>query len=108
VCDWLLFSNIYTKFFLLDVSTHPHPAITLIYFENVTRYYQFFEVQPDCIPAVLEAFVDLRGLHNAILQIRTRSWYLFHRFMKLLKSRMGPYIENVLTSIQVVIIFRIW
>ena len=75
--------------------------MTLIFFENVTRYYQFFEVQPDCIPAVLGAFVDSRGLHNAILQIRTRSWYLFHRFVKSLKSRMGPYVETVLTSIQV-------
>lgn len=73
----------------------------LTFFENVARYYQFFEVQPDCIPTALEAFVDSRGLHNAILQIRTRSWYLFHRFVKLLKSRMGLYVETVLTNIQV-------
>ncbi|CAG8571231.1 11366_t:CDS:10 [Funneliformis mosseae] len=83
-----------------NVSTFQHPAIPLIFFENVVRYYQFFEVQPDCIPSILEAFVDSRGLHNSILQIRTRSWYLFYRFVKLLKSRMGPYVENVLTSIQ--------
>ncbi|CAG8609589.1 11241_t:CDS:10 [Funneliformis caledonium] len=89
-----------------NVSTFQHPAIPLIFFENVVRYYQFFEVQPDCIPSILEAFVDSRGLHNSILQIRTRSWYLFYRFVKLLKSRMGPYVENVLTSIQDLLIVQ--
>ncbi|RIA97435.1 armadillo-type protein [Glomus cerebriforme] len=89
-----------SKMIQCNVSTYPHPAMPLIFFENVVRYYQFFEVQLDCIPAVLEAFVDSRGLHNAILQIRTRSWYLFHRFVKLLRSRMGPYVETVLTNIQ--------
>ncbi len=78
----------------------------LIFFENVVRYYQFFEVQPDYIPTILEAFVDSRGLHNVVLQIRVRSWYLFHRYVKLLKSRMGPYVENVLTSIQVEILIQ--
>ncbi|PKY18419.1 ARM repeat-containing protein [Rhizophagus irregularis] len=89
-----------SKMIQCNISTYPHPSMFLIFFENVARYYQFFEVQPDCIPTVLGAFVDLRGLHNAILQIRTRSWYLFHRFVKLLKSRMGPYVETVLTNIQ--------
>ncbi|CAB4426788.1 unnamed protein product [Rhizophagus irregularis] len=89
-----------SKMIQCNISTYPHPSMPLIFFENVARYYQFFEVQPDCIPTVLGAFVDLRGLHNAILQIRTRSWYLFHRFVKLLKSRMGPYVETVLTNIQ--------
>ncbi|CAB5396336.1 unnamed protein product [Rhizophagus irregularis] len=66
-CCWEMVS----KMIQCNISTYPHPSMPLIFFENVARYYQFFEVQPDCIPTVLGAFVDLRGLHNAILQIQT-------------------------------------
>ncbi|CAG8496785.1 4753_t:CDS:10, partial [Cetraspora pellucida] len=82
------------------VSSYSHPAITLNFFENISRYSQFFEIQPDCIPPVLEAFVDIRGLHNPNTTIRYRSWYLFHRFIKLLKLKMDKYANTVLGSIQ--------
>ncbi|CAG8633550.1 24667_t:CDS:10 [Dentiscutata erythropus] len=88
------------------VSTYSHPAITLNFFENISRYSQFFEVQPDCIPPVLEAFVDIRGLHNPNTTIRYRSWYLFHRFVKLLKLKMDKYVNTVLGSIQDLLIIQ--
>ncbi|CAG8484576.1 451_t:CDS:10 [Racocetra fulgida] len=44
------------------VSSYSHPAITLNFFENISRYSQFFEIQPDCIPPVLGAFVDIRAV----------------------------------------------
>ncbi|KAF0551511.1 Xpo1-domain-containing protein [Gigaspora margarita] len=89
-----------------DVSKYAHPAITLNFFENISRYSQFFEVQPDCIPPVLEAFVDIRGLHNPNTTIRYRSWYLFHRFIKLLKLKMDKYVNTVLGSIQDLLIIQ--
>ncbi|KAL1916477.1 uncharacterized protein VTP21DRAFT_5668 [Calcarisporiella thermophila] len=83
-----------------NVSTHPHPSVALHFFENVVRYYQFFEIQPDCIPTVLGAFVDGRGLHHSKKSVRSRSWYLFYRFVKILRPRMGAFVERVLSSIQ--------
>ncbi|ORE03930.1 Xpo1-domain-containing protein [Rhizopus microsporus var. microsporus] len=82
-----------------NISAYPHPSAPLQYFENIARYYQFFEHRQDHLPQALSAFVDHRGLHHPLKQIRTRCWYLFHRFVKNLKSRMGPYVEHVLSSI---------
>ncbi|KAL4210844.1 pre-tRNA nuclear export protein [Rhizopus azygosporus] len=82
-----------------NISAYPHPSAPLQYFENIARYYQFFEHRHDHLPQALSAFVDHRGLHHPLKQIRTRCWYLFHRFVKNLKPRMGPYVEHVLSSI---------
>lgn len=69
------------------------------FFENITRYYQYFEQRPALLPQALTAFVDTRGLHHPVKQIRTRCWYLFQRFVKNLRPKMGSYVENVLSSI---------
>jgi exportin-T len=69
------------------------------FFENIARYYQFFEQRPAQLPQALSAFVDTRGLHHPVKQIRTRCWYLFQRFVKNLRPKMAPYVENVLSSI---------
>ncbi|KAI8365847.1 armadillo-type protein [Choanephora cucurbitarum] len=82
-----------------NISAYPHPSCAMQYFENLNRYYQFFDLRPEHLPQALSAFVDGRGLHHAVKQIRTRCWYLFQRFVKNLKPKMGPYVENVLTSI---------
>ncbi|KAK3826715.1 MAG: armadillo-type protein [Linnemannia gamsii] len=82
------------------VSAYPHPSVSANFFEIACRYANFFEIRPDCIPEVLEAFVDARGLHHPISANRTRAWYLFWRFSKDLKLKLAPYLETVLNSIQ--------
>ncbi|KAG0204147.1 pre-tRNA nuclear export protein [Mortierella sp. GBA30] len=82
------------------VSAYPHPSVSANFFEIACRYANFFEIRPDCIPDVLEAFVDSRGLHHPISANRTRAWYLFWRFAKDLKFKLTPYVETVLKSIQ--------
>ncbi|CAO3687198.1 unnamed protein product [Rhizopus stolonifer] len=82
-----------------NISAYLHPSASMQFFENIARYYQFFDHRPDQLPQALSAFVDHRGLHNPLKQIRTRCWYLFQRFVKSLKPRMGPYVEHVLSSI---------
>ncbi|KAG0985485.1 hypothetical protein G6F29_003983 [Rhizopus arrhizus] len=82
-----------------NISAYPHPSAAMQFFENIARYYQFFDHRPDQLPQALSAFVDNRGLHHPLKQIRTRCWYLFQRFVKNLKSRMRPYVEHVLSSI---------
>ncbi|KAF9114533.1 pre-tRNA nuclear export protein [Mortierella sp. AM989] len=82
------------------VSAYPHPSVSANFFEIACRYANFFEIRPDCIPDVLEAFVDARGLHHPISANRTRAWYLFWRFSKDLKFKLTPYVQTVLNSIQ--------
>jgi exportin-T len=82
-----------------NISAYPHPSTAMQYFENISRYYPFFEHRPDQLPQVLQSFVDSRGLHHSVKQIRTRCWYLFKKFVKDLQPKMGPYVETVLSSI---------
>ncbi|KAJ1968999.1 pre-tRNA nuclear export protein, partial [Dimargaris xerosporica] len=78
-----------------------HPLVPLSYFETVVRYYTFFEACPNAVPLVLEAFVDQRGLHHSADRVRCRTYYTFHRFVKLLKKvDIGPYVQTVLNSLQ--------
>ncbi|KAF6021808.1 XPOT [Bugula neritina] len=65
-----------------EVSHHTHQAVTLQFFETVVRYEKFYHHQPECIPAVLSAFLDERGLRNPRSRVRSRVSYLFTRFIK--------------------------
>ncbi|OZJ01448.1 hypothetical protein BZG36_05624 [Bifiguratus adelaidae] len=86
--------------------SHPHPSIPLQYFENVVRYYQFFEPKSEHTGQVLEAYVGQRGLHNPLKHVRMRSWYLFHRFVKSLKPKIGPYVEIVVSTINDLLVIQ--
>lgn len=61
------------------------------------RYYAFFEAQPNYIPQVLEHFIRL--IHSNHVRLKTRSWYLFHRFVKYLRNKIDGMAETVITSI---------
>ncbi|KAI0378747.1 Xpo1-domain-containing protein [Hypomontagnella monticulosa] len=79
------------------IANFPHPAILLHYMEICVRYCAFFESQPEHIGQVLENFVRL--VHHDHVRIRTRSWYLFHRFVKHLRAQVGNVAETVIQSI---------
>ncbi|KAH7913226.1 armadillo-type protein [Hygrophoropsis aurantiaca] len=64
------------------ISTYPHPSVVMQFFETAARYGDFFKVRRECMMPVLEAMVDHRGLHNADTTIRSRTYYLFYRFIK--------------------------
>ncbi|KAI8146411.1 armadillo-type protein [Fennellomyces sp. T-0311] len=81
-----------------NISAYPHPSAALQFFENIARYYQFFDHRPDHLPQVLSAFVDTRGLHHPLKQIRSRCYYLFQRFIKSLKTQMNQYVDTILNS----------
>lgn len=84
-----------------NISAYPRKLIPAQYFELVIRYYQFFEVRPDLIPTVLEAFLDERGCHHPKESHRARVWYLFQRFIKSARSRLKSFEEQILRSIEV-------
>ncbi|KAL2262132.1 hypothetical protein VTK26DRAFT_2366 [Humicola hyalothermophila] len=79
------------------IANYPHPAIVLQYMEICARYYNFFENQQRYIPQVLENFVRL--VHHNHVRVRTRSWYLFLRFVKTLRSQVGNVAKTVIESI---------
>ena len=65
--------------------------------EICVRYCTFFENQVNLIPQVLEHFVRL--VHHSHIRVQTRSWYLFHRFVKHLRAHVGNVAETVIQSI---------
>ncbi|KAL9043524.1 MAG: hypothetical protein Q9214_003293 [Letrouitia sp. 1 TL-2023] len=69
----------------------PHPAVQLQYMEVCVRYYQFFEANAQFISGALENFVRL--VHVNHVKVRTRSWYLFMRFVKNLRHHIGNFAE---------------
>ncbi|XP_072181720.1 exportin-T-like [Diadema setosum] len=79
---------------------HSHWAVTLQVYETVVRYERFFNQEPQHIPGILVAFLDNRGLRHPHPTVRSRSAYLFTRFIKSLKHHMRPFTEEILTRIQ--------
>ncbi|KAK3333895.1 armadillo-type protein [Cercophora scortea] len=79
------------------IASFPHPAILLQYMEICVRYYAFFEQHHGYIPQVLENFVGL--VHHEHVRVRTRSWYLFLRFVKQLRAQVGNVAQTVIHSI---------
>lgn len=90
------FSTLVTNL-ISGIANLTHPAILLHYMEICVRYYVVFETNADLIPQVLETFVRL--VHHDHVRIKTRSWYLFHRFIKQLRARVGNVAETVIQSI---------
>ncbi|KAI9804880.1 MAG: hypothetical protein M1825_001249 [Sarcosagium campestre] len=70
-----------------DIANVSHPAIQLQYMEIAVRYAAFFEVHTQFLPQALENFV--RFVHYDHVRVRTRSWYLFHRFVRQLRNSLG-------------------
>jgi exportin-T len=65
--------------------------------EICVRYYQFFEQNSHLIPKVLENFVSLT--HHSHVKVRSRSWYLFQRLVKHLRSQLGNVSYNIIQAI---------
>ena len=81
----------------IDVASFSHPSIQLQYMETCVRYSTFFEANPHIIPKVLENFV--RFVHHDHVKVRTRSWYLFHRFVKHLRQQLGNIAQTVVQAL---------
>lgn len=77
-------------------SCHSNRLVALVYLETITRYMKFVQENSDYIPLVLSAFLDERGIHHPNFNVRGRASYLFMRVVKLLKSRLVPFIETIL------------
>ncbi|KKA26815.1 hypothetical protein TD95_000759 [Thielaviopsis punctulata] len=79
------------------IASYPHPAILIQYMEICVRYCSILESNHDLIPIVLENFIHL--VHHNHIRIKSRSWYLFSRFVKQLRGQIGNVAEGVIKSI---------
>ncbi|OVA08343.1 Exportin-1/Importin-beta-like [Macleaya cordata] len=79
---------------------HSNRLVALIYLETITRYVKFIQDNDQCIPLVLAAFLDERGIHHQNFNVSQRASYLFMRVVKLLKAKLVPFIETILQSLQ--------
>ena len=92
-------SNIIT-----DVASFSHPSIQLQYMEICVRYSTFFEANPHLITRVLENMIRL--VHQDHVKVRTRSWYLFHRFIKSLRQQLGNIAQTVIQALADLLIIK--
>ncbi|KAH7126753.1 Exportin-T [Dendryphion nanum] len=80
-----------------DLASYPHPSIQLQYMEICVRYHQFFEQNSHLIPKTLENFVRLT--HHNHIKVRSRSWYLFQRFVKPLRAQLGNVSHDIIQAV---------
>ncbi|KAJ6513272.1 armadillo-type protein [Mycena sanguinolenta] len=84
-----------------NISSYPHRSVTLQFFETAARYPDFFKVRRACIMPTLEAMIDARGLHSSDANHRSRVNYLFHRFIKEVRSDIpGDVAVNIANSLR--------
>ncbi|KAH7655403.1 exportin-T protein [Dioscorea alata] len=81
-------------------SCHSHRIVALVYLDTITRYMKFVHENTQYIPFALAAFLDERGIHHPHLSVSQRASYLFMRAVKLLKSKLVPFVEQILQSLQ--------
>ena len=67
------------------VSSYPHPAVLLMFFELVVRYEKFFLVEPQFVAHTLVGFLDQNGMRHPSPKVRSRVAYLFSRFVRSVK-----------------------
>lgn len=75
---------------------HSNRIVALVYLDTITRYVKFVSENTQYIPMALRAFLDERGIHHPNVNVCRRASYLFMRVVKLLKSKLVPYIETIL------------
>ncbi|KAI5795627.1 armadillo-type protein [Geopyxis carbonaria] len=92
------------KMMACNVSDYAHPATKLKSMEIFMRYTSFFEVHSNLIPQALESFN--KCIHDSHIRVRTRSWYLFLRFVKNLRQHMGEIAETILGAIGDLLVIR--
>ncbi|KAK4919789.1 pre-tRNA nuclear export protein, partial [Elasticomyces elasticus] len=87
-----------------DLASHSHPAVQLQYMEICVRYFQFFEQHQQRIPRVLENFV--RFVRSDHVKVRTRSWYLFYKFVRQLREKLGDVAQTVIQALGDLLVIR--
>lgn len=86
-----------------------HQSIQLLFFELILKHYNFFSNsnitvenvnKQDLILKVLRIFISEFGMFNNNNKVQLRSWYIFFRFIKLVKPKLETFIlEELIKNI---------
>ncbi|XVF86906.1 hypothetical protein PTKIN_Ptkin18bG0078600 [Pterospermum kingtungense] len=95
-----MLSELVTNLLSTRFPCHSNRVVALVYLETINRYLKFVQENTQYIPLVLAAFLDERGIHHPNIYVSRRASYLFMRVVKLLKSKLVPFIETILQSLQ--------
>ncbi|OMO70638.1 Armadillo-like helical, partial [Corchorus capsularis] len=98
-----LLSELVTNLLSTRFPCHSNRLVALVYLETIARYMKFVQENTQYIPLVLAAFLDERGIHHPNIYVSRRATYLFMRVVKLLKSKLVPFIETILQNLQDVV-----
>ncbi|KAL9014277.1 MAG: hypothetical protein Q9173_001060 [Seirophora scorigena] len=79
------------------VASSVHPAVQLQYMEICVRYFHFFDANPQFITGTLERFIQY--VHHEHIKVRTRSWYLFQRFIRHVRQHIGDIAQTVIQAL---------
>lgn len=79
---------------------HSSRLVALVYLDTVTRYIKFVLEHTEYVPMVLAAFLDERGIRHTNVNVSRRASYLFMRAVRLLKTKLLPFVETILQSLQ--------
>ncbi|RMJ22810.1 hypothetical protein PHISP_06315 [Aspergillus sp. HF37] len=80
-----------------DIRSFTHPATQLQFMEICVRYSSFFHHHGHFVPGVLESFLQLA--HHPVKKVKMRSWYLFQRFVRHLRSYIGNVAQAVVEAL---------
>ncbi|KAJ1570901.1 hypothetical protein NDA11_005398 [Ustilago hordei] len=86
-----------------NVSSFPHPAVQLQYFECLVRYSNFFAARSASVSDALPTFLDWRGVHHEKLGVRKRVNYLLYRFLRDLRAVAAvplDFVQRLLQGLQ--------
>ena len=72
--------------------------------EICVRYGSFFEKHTQYITPVLQNFLQL--VHHPVMKVKTRSWYLFQRYVRLLRSHIGNVAEIVISNLNDLLVIK--
>lgn len=91
----------------LVVTSLGHPQVQLLFFELVVRHYTFIASGTKADP-ILKTFGSPVGMFNESEKVRLRSWYLFFRFIKLVKPQMQDpaFVEELLVKLQPLLVIK--
>ena len=81
----------------LGIAGASHPSVHLQFMEICVRYIPYFEMNPQVIAPVLERFIQF--VHHPHVKVKTRSWYLLHRFIKQLRPSLGNIAQTVIQAV---------
>ncbi|SPC63936.1 related to tRNA Exportin [Ustilago sp. UG-2017b] len=86
-----------------NISSFPHPAVQLQYFECLVRYSNFFAARSTSVSDALPAFLDWRGVYHERLGVRKRVNYLLYRFLRDLRAVAAvplDFVQRLLQGLQ--------